>query len=359
MATGTHGSVPSFGGFQDHIRGIHLVTGPGRSVWLEPAGAPTLDPAFARSFSNEAFNRDDWFQAALVHLGGVGYVNAVLLEAAPRFLVGIVQRKRILGRDVIDDLAQGRFEKFAQSLGFPDPYFVQIILNPFRPNTRHALIRLLVPVPEVISLVEGALFEGIFDFDPLNLLGDVMAMLPPGARGELIAILMRKLYPEIPKQGAQPTGVTWGATTPDHRRVGDLFSTAIAIERARLPEALDAMLPAFRRKDGGDTVCTLRFVRRSGGTLAITPHADNVVIDFDGLRSKASREAYKRVLGALDAAGIPSRQHWGKLSLLDPKRVERDHGDAVGRWKTARRELLAGGMADIFRSRALVDWGLA
>jgi hypothetical protein len=359
MATGTHGSVPGFGGFQDHVRGIHLVTGPGRSIWLEPTGAPTLDSAFARSFADDVAHRDDWFDAALVHLGGVGYVNAVLLEAAPRFLVGVVQRKAILNRDAIEGLAAGRFAEFAQNFGFPDPYFVQIILNPFNPYTRHALIRLLIPMPEGQKLARIALFEGIFEFDPLNLLSDVIAMLPPGARGELIAILMRKLYPEIPKPGGIPTGVAWSATTPDHRHVGDLFSTAISIDRGRLPEALDAMLPAFRRKDGGDTVCTLRFVRKSRGTLAITRSPDNVVIDFDGLRSKASRNAYKRVLQALDDAQIPSRQHWGKLSLLDSARVERDHGEAAGRWRAARRELLPADMLDIFKNRALVDWGLA
>lgn len=358
MATGTHGSVPSVGGVQDHVRGLHLVTGPGRSLWIEPAAGGGLADGFARSFADEVVRRDDLFQAGLVHLGGLGYVNAVLLEAAPRFLVGIVQRKRILQRDAIEELARGEFEPFAARFGMNKPYFLQVILNPFKPFTRHALVRMLVPVPDT-SLLAGAFFEELFDFDPLNLLGDVIKLLPPGGRGELIAILMRKLYPELPKGGGIPTGVTWGTTTPDHRKAGDLFSTGIAIERGRLPEALDAMLPAFRRDDGGDTVCTLRFVRKSGGTLAITRWDDNVVIDFDGLRTKASRRAYRRVLQALDDAGIPSRQHWGKLSLLDAARVRRDHEDGVDRWRAARAELLDPQMRSAFRSHALIDWGLA
>jgi hypothetical protein len=358
MATGTHGSVPTAGGFQDHVRGIHLVTGPGRSIWLEPAGAGMLDEGFVRSFADEVVRRDDLFQAALVHLGGLGYVNGVLFEAVPRFLVGIVQRKRILDRDAVEQLARGDFGGFAGRFGFSDPYFVQVILNPFNPYNRHALVRLLVPVPEIV-LTELFFLDRIFDFDPLNILGDVIALLPPGARGEMISILMRKLYPELPRDGDPPPAVSWGSTTPDHKKVGDLYSTGISIERARLPEALDAMLPAFRRNDGGDAVCTLRFVAKSGGTLAITRFEHNVVVDFDGLRTRASARAYKRVMDALDAAGIPSRQHWGKLSLLDAARVRRDHSQAVDDWSSARSELLSPQMAAVFRSQALIDWGLA
>ncbi|MBV8685183.1 MAG: FAD-binding protein [Alphaproteobacteria bacterium] len=360
MATGTHGSAPSEGGFQEHVRGIHLVTAPGRSIWLEPAAPGGLDPAFARTFADEVVRSDALFQAAVVHLGGLGYVSGVLFEAVPRFLVGIVQRKAVLKRDALEELARGDFQAFAARFGFADPYFVQAILNPFRPDTRPALVRLLVPIPEEALFEELPFLGSLFNFDPLNALSDVIALLPPGARGEIIAILMRKLYPELPKDGGPPVGVTWGTTTPDHHKVGDLFSTGIAVERERLPEALDAMLPAFRQHDGGDAVCTLRFVRKSPGTLAATRWEHNVVIDFDGLRSKASRRAYERVLAAVDAAGIPSRQHWGKLSLLDAARVRRDHGDAaVDAWRAARAQLLSPAMASTFRSQALVDWGLA
>jgi len=355
-ATGTHGSVPAYGGFQDHVRGLHLVTGPERSIWLEPS--PFLSPAFTAGFASEHRTDPVLFDAALVHLGGMGFVNAMLIEAADRFLVGVVQRKVTLGRDAIDELAAGRFDLVAARIGFPDPYFLQVILNPFRPWDRSALIRLLVPLPERAELAAAEFLGGILDLDPLNALGEVIRWLPDGARGQVIAILMRKLYPVTPAPGTAPAPLPWSATTPDHRKVGDLYSTGIAIERTRLGEALDAMLPAFRRNDGGDAVCTLRFVRASAGALAIARDPHNVVVDFDGLRTAASRKAYGRALAALDGANIPSRQHWGKLSHLDAARVRRDHGDAVDRWRAARSTLL-GPDAASFRSRALIDWGLA
>jgi hypothetical protein len=336
---------------------MHLVTGPDRSVWLEPA--PMLARDFTRGFADEHVTDAALFDAALVHLGGMGFVNAVLLDVAPAFLLGIVQRKAILPWAAIDELQTGDFAAFAARLGFPEPYFVQVILNPFNPG-RKALVRLLVPVePEITEAAVLDILRGLFELDPLNVLGGVIAALPPGKRGEIVAILMRAAYPTMPREGEPLAGVPWGVTTPDHRAIGDLYSTGIAIERGRLREALDVMLPAFRKDGGGDTVCTLRFVARSPGALAVTRWEHNVVVDFDGLRTDASRAAYGRVLKALDDAGIPSRQHWGKLSLLDAARVRRDHGDAAVDTYRAARERLLGPATGVFRSKALIDWGLA
>src|SRR5690606_31617373 len=47
ISTGTHGSAFRVGAMPALVRGIHLVTGPGTSVWLEPTSQPAGSDALA------------------------------------------------------------------------------------------------------------------------------------------------------------------------------------------------------------------------------------------------------------------------------------------------------------------------
>lgn len=356
IATGTHGSVMGEGGMQGHVRGIHLIVSPAESIWLEAAGDPVLAPAFAGQFAQRLVRDDALFEAALVHLGGLGIVNAVLIDAAPIFLVEVVQRKKKMDGDWIDELQQGNFRAYAGRLGRnEEPYFVQVILNPFDPFGSAALHRMLFK--RAFALRQQLEMLGIDRLiDPLNLLADILALWPK-ARGPVIAKLMRQQYKTIDDPD-DPDLKTWGATTPPHKRPGDLFSTGFAVPRERLAEALDVMLRAFQIDDGGDVVFTLRFVAKSRGTLAFTSFGNTVVIDLDGLYSKASWAAVRRVLPALEAATIPYRQHWGKLNTLTAGRVARDYGPNLAAWRAARTTLLSPEMRQAFASHGLRQWGL-
>lgn len=361
IATGTHGAVPSMGGMQAHVAGLHLVTGPNSSVWLEPARAPRLRDAFANRFAGRVIRDDRLFDAAVVHLGGMGIVNAVLLDVVPRFHLEIVQRKKRIDAAWLSDIEAGDFESAARRIGENRlPYFWQIILNPFDPFGSAGLHRMYfeVPPPLVADWVPlGAESVG----EPLNILARIFEQIP-SLRGEGIALMMNTLFAEVPWP-PPPLGRRvlqfWGETTPDYKRHGDIYSASIAVPRNRLSDVLDVMFPAFREEGGGDFVFTLRFVDRSDGTLAFTRFDDNVVIDMDGMYSAASVGAGDRIFAALAASGIPHGHHWGKLGPIDAAGVRAHFPTGADAWIAARKSLLEPAMQAVFRNDALGRWGLA
>jgi hypothetical protein len=106
-------------------------------------------------------------------------------------------------------------------------------------------------------------------------------------------------------------------------------------------------------------VTTLRFVGKSAGTLAFTRFDNQVVIDFDGFRSDASRTVTQAAIAALEAAGIPFSRHWGKMAPITAAIVQRDYGAKAEAWRAARAALLPQDMREVFASTALRNWGLA
>jgi hypothetical protein len=106
-------------------------------------------------------------------------------------------------------------------------------------------------------------------------------------------------------------------------------------------------------------VTTLRFVGKSAGTMAFTRFENNVVIDFDGFRSDASRKVTQAAIAALDAAGIPYARHWGKMAPITAATVQRDYGIKADAYRIARNNLLPPEVRAVFASTALRNWGLA
>lgn len=361
IATGTHGSVHSMGGMQDQVRAVQLVVSPSESVWIEPAGQPILKEDFLGKFSDRIVRDDALFQAAVVHLGGLGFVNALLLEVAPIFMVEMVQQKVKMTPDWLAELEAGNFRAVSKRLGYDeDPYFYQVIIDPFDPMGKKALHRLLLkrPAPGPEAFTERGFIDVTKLIDPLMLLADIFETFPM-IRGPAIGVLMETLYKTMPKDPAHPTLQTWAETTPPHKNVGKLFSTGFAVPRERLRQALDVMFKAFHDAGGGDVVTTLRFVNKSAGTMAFTRFENQVVIDFDGFRSDASRTVTQAAIAALEAAGIPFGRHWGKMAPITAAIVQRDYADKADAWRAARAALLPQEMREVFASTALRSWGLA
>jgi hypothetical protein len=420
IATGAHGSVPTFGAIQNHVRGLHIIVSPDKAVWIEPDSRPALDPDFARSFSDEVIRCDAVFDAAVVHLGGMGIINAVLLEVEDIFLVELIQRKHGINPDWIDDLVAGDFSSIARRLGFDrdvPPYYLQIILNPFDPYGARALHRLLykqpclaLPSPEVEKHNKSILGE------PMNLVANAMKLVSkhhdvhPDDRAfsfkeHIIELMMEFSYQQYPKivhhaekeddpfaslsdkvkrrllsfaddivtlfsnedddpEPHSPKLMTWGQAMPAHQFMGDLFSVAFAIDRTMLKRVLDVLFAAFNLDDGGDFVVTLRFVPKSAGLLAFTRFDDNVVIDLDGMRTPDSISVAKRILAAFEAENVPYCLHWGKLGEITPHHIAANFGDPAQantpahRWTSARNNLLPAEMRANFGNAALRQWGL-
>ncbi len=336
IATGTHGSVLDCGAIQDQVRAIQIVT-PSANFWVEPPGGVLAD-AYIAQFGAVPLRGADVFAAALVHLGALGFVNAVVIETVPIYHVEVVQTKRPLARADIQRLADGDYRGFSDAVQPRGaPYFIQLILNPYQPFGENALIRMLYKRAFTPGLPPPPPERATAGHDVMNVVGAVLGQLP-GANPQLLQLLMDNQYPELPGAGQRVIG-TWGQNVAANVKRAGMFSASLAVERERTLEALDALVPAYIA-GAGETAMTLRFVERSAGLLAFTQYEHNCVIDFDGAHTPPSLQAFRNVLGALDEAEIPFRRHWGKIHELDQARVEADYAGLLPRWRAAREQIL-------------------
>ncbi len=355
-ATGTHGSVIGAGGIQDHVRAMQIVT-PTDIWWIEPS-AGLMSDAFIAACGAKPLRDDDIFEAARVAVGALGIVTALVLETVPRYLVEVFQAKRIVSKVEIDLLAAGEFRAFARKCGRDEePYFVQVIVNPYNPTSGNGLVKLMFrqdwrpdyPKPGFAPL--GA------SYDTLSLLGDLIERFP-FLRGWLLQRVMELAYPDaLPPGTPLPIG-TWGEMTETHTPLGSLFNGSVTVPRADLPSAFDTVVKAYASGGGGNSM-TLRFMDRAKGLLAPARFAHNAVIDFDGVRSPAAIESYRRVVAALDESGIAFGRHWAKTNLLDAARVKADYGENLKTWLAAQARIMPDARdIAVFRNPELVKLGL-
>jgi hypothetical protein len=355
-ATGTHGSVWREGGIQDHVRAVQLVT-PDRILWISPKKAILSDDFIAQTGS-QIIRNDRIFAAAQIHVGAMGFVTAMLIETDPIYMVQNIQKAEKIKREHIDWLCRGEFKKFSCEFGLnEEPYFQQLILNPFDPFDKKSLLRFLYKRPHDASIPPPPPGQMGAGYDALTLLGRAMAE-SDWFKGEILQLAMEQAYPDNRDVDDPPAIATWGNTTEEHAPIASLFNGSVTMDRSKLSEAFDLIIDSFRR-GGGCTVVTLRFVRQAQGLLAPAHWPDNVVIDFDGPNVESSHQGYKNVVEALDDAGIAFTRHWGKTNNLDEHRVKRDYEQNFANWKWAQAQVMPDA-ADrrVFANDELVKLGL-
>jgi hypothetical protein len=334
-ATATHGSVLDAGGIQQHVRAIQVVT-PGGIHWIEPA-AGVMSEDFVRDTGSTLLRDDDAFAAALVAVGSLGIVTAMVIEAEPLFLVRPFLKLIDFSRDDLETLQRGDFRAFSEAKGVKglDPYFVMVITTPDRPVGGKAVVRFLYKFPyrdDYEHLEPGQLGAG---YDAQTMLAWALRNFP-WARGWILQTIMRLGV------GSGVTGEvfgTWGESLETPKPLATSFSAALVCDRARLVPTLEALAGAFSRA-GGSTAVTLRFVKGGHGLLTPARWENSVVIDCDGPGGESTLRAYLRMLDVLEQKGVEHTLHWGKINNLTPARVAADYGDDLVRWKAVRDRLL-------------------
>jgi FAD/FMN-containing dehydrogenase len=79
----THGAAVKFGSTPDFVVGMQIVTGTGRSHWIERSSCPVMNAKFAENIGADLLRDDDVFNAALVSFGSFGIITAMAIEAEP------------------------------------------------------------------------------------------------------------------------------------------------------------------------------------------------------------------------------------------------------------------------------------
>lgn len=370
-ATGTHGSVLDFGGTQNHVRGLHLVTGPGTSVWLEPEAAPHLAPAFVRRLdpSIVIHRSDALFEAALVHLGGLGFVNAVLLQATPLFDMEVVSQIRSIDQRWLELISSGDFEEVARSFATPGQlYYYELELDPFSPyvDALHSCRFIDISPPLVKDFTSTAVKTR------LDIESDDELTCPPRPEADLFQAykaLQFETWPKAPDQPMPRRKIgTWGQLLPKHQRLIPLYSFAFAIDRKDVAKVVPLICEAVKGQKHY-FIFALRFVTEAAGTMAFTRFVNSCVINLDGIATSCDPEGNAEqgallIRAALDSAGIDYSIHWAKLGGLDAAKVSKDFGDPAtlgtnaNAWVVARKQLLSPEMQELFQHDALRNWGL-
>ncbi len=355
-ATGTHGSVLEAGGLQDHVRAIQIVT-PGGVHWIEPA-AGLMSNAFIADTGSAPLRDDDAFAAALVAVGALGIVTAMVIETVPRYLLRPIFRLIDFTREDLEGLARGDYRAFSAKHGLDrDPYFLMVITNPYRPFSGKAVVRMLYREPYTPGYKRAEPAELGAGYDAFSMLGWIFRTFPWAPR-LLIPLIMRLGVGKGTAPDDPPVYASWGETTETHKPMADLFTGAIFCDRADVVRTFDSLCKAFTSA-GGATAVTLRFMSGGPGLLAPARWQHTAGVDCDGPAGKRTEFAFRAVLEALDKEGIPFTRHWGKYNELDAARVGQDYGADLGRWKAVQSRLLPG-PADLrlFAAPALDRLGL-
>ena len=361
IGTGVHGGAHAQGGIQNHVRGLHIVAGPGRSWWLERRSDQVIADGLAVQLGARLLRDDRLFDAALVHLGGMGLINAVLIDTAPLFICDVLAALVPISPDWLALLAAGDWCGLAQVAGHEDdPYFMEVTIDPAEPFSQPAMHTLYFNRADDPGC--GCALEELHLNQPLNCLGraapaETAAAAPaPGPDIDVAALLRAQFKPTRPGE----RWGTWGELNGPHQPLAPLYNAAFAVPRARVAEAVQAALGAVAGLPR-HFVFTLRPVDGAAGTLAFTRFAETVVINLDGLGTSLSPVgplAAAAVRAALDGAGIPYGLHWGKLGGIDAGKVAADFGPARWDWLSARRRLLGPAMRQVITNPALAAWGL-
>ena len=339
IGTASHGSRLGFGGLQDMVVGLHIVTGIGESVWIEGTDVPVLTDAAAAQLdpgagTNIRIIRDnESFNDSLVHLGCMGIVNCAAIRLVADDAYDKVKWIKPVGAQWLDWVAAGEWRALAQWLGRDDdPIFYEVTLNPHDWNGAHALHTMYFPsrgapvkgddACEDASLADAlARFANSFSIAGtvelnrarLDQLADIDDEIDAEAPIPALAPIDADMSVFDPRSAARSVyeyywrseGFTTAGTTISNRTwrqlhgdeitggyPGSLYNASYAIEREQVPFAIPAICRAAKSLPRS-FVFTMRFVSDPSGTLAFTRFPQSAVIEIDGLSPWICRRVRK------------------------------------------------------------------
>jgi len=342
VATCTHGSRLDRGATADFIRGMHVITGAQRQVWLERASDRHITPAFLAQLDPhiQLVADDEIFDAAVVSFGSFGVIHSFLVETEPLFTLDFYRRRRDLDAPLRAAMTTLDFG----ALGLPEhptrPYHFEVVFNPYAtaPGKRGAYVTTCYKKPPRPNPPPPPGESHSMGEDLGLALGKLIGALPPSVPAVLPAIL-DAAYPE--RQGFGTLGVVFGGLAPAGYSP---ISCEIGIAAADASRALDAILAEVQSSQPTyffPGLIAFRYTRPSRATLAFTRFDPTATIEMPALGQIRGTEAfYRRVWDRLEAAGIPMTLHWGQLNAVDPARVRRMYGASVDRWIAARQRFL-------------------
>ena len=327
----THGSALRFGSTPDFIVGIQLVTGRGKSLWLERASYPVLNDKFVADLSADVVRDDEVFEAAQVSFGSFGIIAAVALETDPIYHLKFPTAGRVTRDELGKTLAELAKVKNSDTKA---PYHYEFIFNPYnrRVILEAAATRLAfggdLPTPKPRWQIGG---NGLAPGDHLP--AAVLKWLPFPRK---IAKFQFDWYLE----NALLENVTG---TP-----GQLFSATISHFEGTVESAFAVSITdAIRVVDISSevvkqlkvpSISQVRIVHPTGSMLGFTRHKPKTAVFEFAMANDARFPKFEQTLRReFSSAGIKYTFHWSKNSGLDQAEILKMYGArTVSKWRAAR-----------------------
>ena len=335
----THGAAINFGAMPDFVVGIQLVTGGGKSVWIERSSYPVLNDSFVEALEASRIRDDEVFNAAVVSFGAFGIIAAVAIEVEPLFQLKFPPVKGIARRDLKEKLNDFDYDE-------PDGlYHYEFIFDPLSKteiDLEVAATRVPYedgqkpPVPVWIIRDEKGYAPG--DQSASLLYG--VALLAP------VRLLVTGLTDVEFRQYKQRAILSDVRSTP-----GQLFTAAVTYLEGYAESAFGVSITdAARMMDISSrivremrlpTIVQARVVHPSQATLGFTSLTPKTVIVEFGLPNDARFPRFEETLiQALTRERISYRLHWSKNSGIGPDRLHAMYGDQrIQKWRAARKRV--------------------
>ncbi len=354
----THGSALQFGATPDYVVGIQLVTGAGKSWWIERASKPVLNDAFVTSMDAEAIRDDDVFNAALVSFGSFGVITALAIETSPVYHLEFPKVPDIKYDALKTKLATLAAVKPGDANA---PYHYEFIFDPYDNNqiaietsAKKVAFDPAKATPEAVWIIRT---EDGFSLGTETAKLLLQSPLPPETKTKI----QFKLY----RDRAILDGVRG---TPGQVFTATIFymegytESALGVSITDAPKMIDVCCDVVRKLKQ-PCISQVRLVHPGHSLLGFTNHGPKTAVFEFGLVLDATFPRFEKELtAALKAAGVKYTFHWSKNSGLTSEQVLEMYGaDRVNRWKVARDQVFRGDatLRRVFDSAQLERAGLA
>jgi hypothetical protein len=352
----THGAALRFGSTPDFVVGIQLVTGRGKSLWLERASYPVLNDQFVAKLSADMIRDDDVFEAAQVSFGSFGIIAAVAVETDPIYHLRFPPARKVTQDELGGTLSELAVVKNSDTEA---PYHYEFIFNPYNRSVILAAAAARVPfggdlrTPKPRWQIGG---NGLAPGDHLP--AAVLRWLPfpkEIAKFQFDWYLKNALLENV-------TG------TP-----GQLFSATIShfegtVESAFAVSISDAISVVDISSEVVEklkvpSISQVRIVHPTGSMLGFTRHKPKTAVFEFAMANDSRFPKFEQTLRSeLSKAGIKYTFHWSKNSGLDQAEIVRMYGaKTVDKWRAARRRVFDNddSLKEVFNNPHLERAGLS
>ncbi|MGB0521963.1 MAG: FAD-linked oxidase [Flammeovirgaceae bacterium] len=378
FSTGTHGAALFYGGLQEMIHGIHVVTGPDSHFYIERASKKITSQIFHQKIGATIIHDDDLFNAILVSFGSFGIIHGVLVEVEDKFLLEQKRKRVAFDLPLEKAITQGDFTEIGQHLRYPIEdtahplYHFEMAINPhdfeFDNPKKGAYLRIMHKAPyrtdyERIDFKERGHTYGD---DVLGLIQSVLDVVQV-ATGFLNRLLIPKMvnvlfnvaYEEPEDADGTEMEGTIGETFKNTAFRGKIFSVAFGLDRKDVIDVIHHCLAVNKRtKLAG--VIAFRFVKGTDALLGFTKFPHTCVMEIDGVDANINHKYVSELAKRLELAEIPYTLHWGKINrILNQQRVQDMYGyDKIQLWKKQRSRIMSPEVQEIFNNEFMERCGL-